>query len=80
MIGNLSSIFENRNIESHLFPNNNLNLIFTEIIFLICIICFFIQIHEMTNFQLHPFIHLAISISHVAFDAGYNCYQKYMME
>ena len=34
----------------------------------------------MINFKLNPFIHLAISISHVAFDAGYNCYQKYLME
>jgi hypothetical protein len=97
-------MLKNRNIESHLFPNNYLNLIFTEIIFLIFIsafllkykyfkhhiisliffliinvICFFVQ-NNPTILKANHLKQLAISISHVAFDAGYNCYQKYLME
>ena len=41
--GNLSSIFTNKRIESNLFPNSDLNFIFTEIIFLCCISAFLLK-------------------------------------
>ena len=107
-LGNMTSMFQKGNIDSIFFPNNDLNFISVEIIFLLCISAFLLKYkyfkHHIISLVIVIFLgvlchtfyliskvdkkkssgdflfNIIIPIIHVAFDAVYNCYQKYMME